>query len=137
MTLSAAIAARPKAWILRLQRARWRLDDGRPRQALTDAHAAGVLEGRDAEGWFLRARALAALGRAAQAEFAVDRALAIAPNLGRAYLLRAEVRRKRGRAAQAIADFRIVNDRFSYLFNEEEKRQVAALLGGRVSEPAQ
>lgn len=126
--LSCAIAERPKAWTLRLQRARWRLDDGRAAEALSDARAAAALEGRDAEGWYLEARALAALGRRAPAEAAADRALAIAPNLGRAYLLRAEVRRALGRAADAVADFRVVHERFPYLFNEAERTAVAALL---------
>lgn len=128
-SLDAALKGRPKAWTLRLQRARWELEDGRPKQALADAKAAAALEGRDAEGWFLEARALAALRRTAPALAAVDRALAIAPNLGRAYLLRAELRRALGRAAEAVADFRVVHERFPYLFNEEERAAVAALLG--------
>ncbi|MEQ1920302.1 MAG: tetratricopeptide repeat protein, partial [Elusimicrobiota bacterium] len=109
--LSAAIAERPKAWTLRLQRARWRLDDGRAEQALSEARAAAALEGRDAEGWYLEGLALSSLGKSVQAEAAVDRALAIAPNLGRAYLLRAEVRRALGRADDAVADFRVVHER--------------------------
>ena len=128
-TLRGALNERPKAWTLRLQRARWRLDDGRPAEALADARAAAALEGRDAEGWYLEARALAALGRQAPAEAAVDRALAIAPNLGRAYLLRAEVRRALGRSEDSVADFRVVHERFPYLFNGEELKAVAALLG--------
>ena len=127
--LNAALAERPKAWTLRLQRARWRLDDGRPAEALADARAAAALEGRDAEGWYLEARALSALGRGAQALAAVDRALSIAPNLGRAYLLRAEVRRTLGRPDDAVADFRVVHERFPYLFNGEQRKAVAALLG--------
>ena len=119
---------RPKAWTLRLQRARWRLDDGRPAQALADARAAAALEGRDAEGYFLEARALASLKRPAPALVAVDRALAIAPNLGRAYLLRAELRRALGRSEESVADFRVVHERFPYLFNVDERKAVAALL---------
>jgi len=126
--LNEAISMRPKAWTLRLQRARWRLDDGRPAAALADARAAAALEGRDAEGWYLEARALAALNKSAAAESAVDRALAIAPNLGRAYLLRAEVRRSLGRAEDAVADFRVVHERFPYLFNGDQRKVVAALL---------
>jgi tetratricopeptide (TPR) repeat protein len=127
--LASALKDRPKAWTLRLQRARWRLDDGRPAEALADARAAAALEGRDAEGWFLEARALAALRKNAQAEAAIGRALEIAPNLGRAWLLRAEVRRALGRAEEAVSDFRVVHDRFPYLLNEEERARMAALLG--------
>lgn len=126
--LAAALKDRPKAWTLRLQRARWRLEDGRAGEALADARAAAALEGRDAEGWYLEALALSGLKRHAPAEAAVDRALAIAPNLGRAYLLRAEVRNALGRPQDAVADFRVVHERFAYLFNEEQRSRVAALL---------
>lgn len=126
--LAETLAARPKAWTLRLQRARWALEDGEPARALSEARAAAALEGRDADGYFLEAAALARLGRWAEAERAVERALAIAPNQGRAYLLRAEVRRARGRAAESVADFRVVHERFPYLFNDEERARVAALL---------
>jgi tetratricopeptide (TPR) repeat protein len=127
--LDLALAQRPKAWTLRLQRARWRLDDGRPRESLAEARAAAALEGRDAEAYFLEARALAALARWREAEAAVEKSLAVAPNQGRAYLLRAEIRRARGRAAAAVEDFRLVRERFPYLFNEDESASVAALLG--------
>lgn len=126
--LSAALRERPKAWTLRLQRARWRLEDERFEGALREARAAAALEGRDADGWFLEARALAGLGREAEAEAAVDRALSIAPNLGRAYLLRAQLRQAQGRSREAVADFRLVHERFPYLFNDEERGRVAALL---------
>jgi Flp pilus assembly protein TadD len=126
--LAKALNERPKAWTLRLQRARWRLADGRPADALAEARAAEDLEGRDAEGHFLEAGALAALGRWAHAESAVERALAVAPNLGRAYLLRAEVRRALGRDDDAVADYRVVHERFPYLFNDDQRARVAALL---------
>jgi hypothetical protein len=45
-------------------------------------------------------------------------------------LLRGEARRRRGRAAEALADFRTVHEKFPYLFNEEQRRLVAALLEG-------
>lgn len=126
--LDAALRERPKAWTLRLQRARWRLDDGRAREGLAEARAASALEGRDAEAYTLEARALAALGRWREAEAAVEKALAIAPNQGRNYLLRAEIRNGLGRAGDAVADFRLVRERFPYLFNDEERERVAALL---------
>jgi tetratricopeptide (TPR) repeat protein len=126
--LTETLAERPKAWTLRLQRARWRLEDGRPAEALAEARAAAALEGRDAEGYFLEAFALTALERWAEAAAAVEKTLVIAPNQGRAYLLRAEIRRAQGRAEGAVADFRVVQERFPYLFNDEQRARVAALL---------
>jgi tetratricopeptide (TPR) repeat protein len=126
--LAETLAERPKAWTLRLQRARWRLDDGRPAEGLVEARAAAALEGRDAEGYFLEARALAALARWHEADGAIERTLVIAPNQGRAYLLRAEIRRALGRADDAVADFRVVHERFPYLFNDAQRATVAALL---------
>ncbi len=126
--LADSLAERPKAWTLRLQRARWLLDDGRAAAGLREARAAAGLEGRDAEGYFLEARALSALGRWPEADAAIERTLVIAPNQGRAYLLRAEIRRALGRADAAVADFRVVHERFPYLFNDEQRAAVAALL---------
>ncbi|MDE2142592.1 MAG: tetratricopeptide repeat protein [Elusimicrobia bacterium] len=126
--VSDALTERPKAWTLRLQRARWALEDGAFARALTEARAAGALEGRDADAYFLEAAALARLGRWMEAERAAERTLTIAPNQGRAYLLRAEIRRALGRAADSVADFRVVHERFPYLFNDEERARVAALL---------
>ena len=56
-------------------------------------------------------------------------ALTVSPHLGRAYLLRAEIRRRKGHAEDALKDFRTVYERFPYLFNAEERGRVAALLG--------
>ena len=127
--LAETLAGRPKAWTLRLLRARWLLEDGRPAAALAEARAAAALEGRDAEGYYLEALSLATLERWAEADAAVEKTLTIAPNQGRAYLLRAEIRRALGRAEGAVADFRVVQDRFPYLFNDEQRARVAALLG--------
>ena len=126
--LDAVLRERPRAWKLRLQRASWRLEQGRAAEALDDARRAQGLEGRDADGWFLEARALAALGRWKGAQTAVEKTLAIAPNLGRAYLLRAEIKRALGRSGEAVADFGVVLERFPNLFNEEERARVGALL---------
>lgn len=126
--LEETLRARPKAWTARLQRARWRLDDGKPVEGLAEARAAAGLEGRDAEAYLLEARALSALKRWTQAGTAVERALAIAPNNGRAYVLRAEIRRALGRADDAVADFRIAFERFPHLFNADERGRAAALL---------
>jgi len=116
-------------WALHL-RAELRLEQGNAREALRALREADRFEGRHAEGFYLTARARFALGQWAAAEAASDRALESSPGLGRALLLRAEARRRRGRAAEAVADFRAVHDKFPYLFNEEQRRRVAALLDG-------
>ena len=59
----------------------------------------------------------------------VDKALRVSPHLGRALLLRAEIRRRQGRAAEALADWTTVFDKYPYLLNAEERGRVAALLG--------
>ncbi|MFI5346171.1 MAG: tetratricopeptide repeat protein [Elusimicrobiota bacterium] len=128
MVLAETLSERPKAWTLRLQRSRWALDDGDARRALAEARAAAALEGRDADGYFLEAAALSRLGRWKEASDAAEKTLTIAPNQGRAYLLRAEIRRALGRAEEAVADFRVVHERFPYLFNDEQRGAVAALL---------
>jgi tetratricopeptide (TPR) repeat protein len=127
-SLAEVLAERPKSWTLRLQRARWALEDGAPERALAEARAASSLEGRDAEAYVLEAASLARLGRWAEAEAPIEKALAVAPNLGRAYLVRAEIGLARGRAADSVADFRVVHERFPYLFNDEQRARVAALL---------
>lgn len=127
-SLARALAERPRAWTLRLQRARWLLEDGKAARALAEARRAASLEGRDADGWFLEARALAALRRWREAASAVERALEIAPNLGRALLLRGIIRRALGRADEAVADFGLALTRFPHLFNDEERARAGALL---------
>jgi len=116
-------------WALHLL-AELRLDQGDPREALKALRSADRFEGRHAEGCYLTARARFALGQWAAAEAAADEALAISPSLGRALLLRAEARRRRGHDAQAVADFRAALEQHPYLFNEEQRRVVAALLEG-------
>lgn len=118
----------PLHWWALHQRAELRLEAGRAREALKDLRAAEAFEGRHAEGFFLGARARLALGDLAAAESEADKALEVSPNFGRALLLRAEIRRARGRAEAAVEDFRGVYERFPYLFNEEQRARVAALL---------
>jgi tetratricopeptide (TPR) repeat protein len=115
-------------WVLHL-RAELRLEEGRAKDALRDLKAAERCEGRHADGYYLAARARLALGDARGAEAEIAKALTISPNMGRAYLLRAEVRRRLGRAGAVLADYRVVYERFPALFNAEERGRVAALLG--------
>lgn len=117
-------------WALHL-RARFWLELRRPRRALADLEKADSYEGRHADGHHLAARALLALGRLAEAEGEVEKALRVSPHLGRALLLRAEIRRRQGRAAEALEDWKTVFEKFPYLLNADERGRVAQLLGGR------
>ncbi|MBI3566035.1 MAG: tetratricopeptide repeat protein [Elusimicrobia bacterium] len=115
-------------WVLHL-RAELLMERGRPKDALKDLKAAERCEGRHADGYYLCARAKLALGDARGAEAEIGKALTISPNMGRAYLLRAEARRRQGKADAVLADYRVVLERFPFLFNEEERGRVSALLG--------
>jgi tetratricopeptide (TPR) repeat protein len=114
-------------WVLH-QRAEFLLESGRPKAALRDLKAAERCEGRHADGYYLCGRAKLALGDARGAEAEIGKALTISPNMGRAYLLRAEARRRLGKADAVLSDYRVVLERFPFLFNEEERGKVAALL---------
>ena len=114
-------------WVLH-QRAELLLEAGRPSAALTDLKAAERCEGRHADGYYLTARARLALGDARGADQEIGKALVISPNMGRAYLLRAEARRRLGRGDSVLADYRVVLEKFPHLFNDEERGRVAALL---------
>jgi len=114
-------------WVLH-QRAEFLLEAGRPRAALSDLMAAQRCEGRHADGYYLTARARLALGDARGADAEISKALIISPNMGRAYLLRAEARRRLGRGDAVLADYRVVLEKFPHLFNDEERGRVAALL---------
>lgn len=118
----------PLHWWALHQRAGLRLELGRAKEALKDLKTAEAFEGRHAEGFFMGARARLMLGQHAAAEAEADKALEVSPNFGRALLLRAEIRRARGRSDAAVADYRAVYERFPYLFNEEQRGRVAALL---------
>jgi predicted Zn-dependent protease len=114
-------------WVLQL-RAELRLEEGRPGPALADLRAAQRCEGRHADGYFLSARAHLALGDVRGGQREVEKALAIAPNMGRAYLLRAQARGLLGRCAGVLADYRVVAERFPVLLNDDQRSRVAALL---------
>lgn len=114
-------------WALHL-RARLLLEQGHAKRALADLSRADSYEGRHADGHHLAAQALLALGRLEDAEAEIEKALRVSPHLGRALLARAEIRRRQGRAAEALADWRLVLQRFPYLLNAEERGRVAALL---------
>lgn len=127
--LSALIGRLPDPhWALFL-RAELRLENDQPRRALSDVLKATAVEGRHADGYFLEARARLAQGDVGGAQTAVDKVLELSPHLGRAYLLRAEIRQRRGQGSQALEDYRQVLGRFPYLFNPEERRRVAELVG--------
>ncbi len=123
------IQGTPQHWWALHLRARFALELGRPKKALGDLARADSYEGRHADGHHLAAQALVALGDFAEAEIEVDKALRVSPHLGRALLLRAEIRRLQGRAAEALADWKTVYEKFPYLLNSEERRRVATLLG--------
>jgi len=126
--ISEIIAGTPAHWWALHLRARFSLELGRPRKALADLARADSYEGRHADGHHLAAQALVALGELAEAEAEVDKALRVSPHLGRALLLRAEIRRRQGRAAEALADWKTVFEKFPYLLNAEERQRVAILL---------
>ncbi len=116
-----------KWWPLQ-QRAQFHLESGRFKEAVKDVRAALRSEGRHAEGWYILAQALTELGDNAGAFDAVEKALIISPNMGRAYLLRARIRQSQGRHEGVLGDYRTVYERFPYLFNAEQKREVEELL---------
>ncbi len=116
-------------WVLH-QRAELLMECGRPKEALRDLKAAERCEGRHADGYYLCARAKLALNDPRGAEAEIGKALTISPNMGRAYLLRAEARRRLGKADAVLSDYRVVLERFPFLFNEEERGRVTALLRG-------
>jgi len=124
------IVGTPQHWWALHLRARFALELGRPKKALEDLARADSYEGRHADGHHLAAQAQVALGNLAEAEAEVDKALRVSPHLGRALLLRAEICRLQGRAAEALADWKTVYEKFPYLLNNEERGRVAALLRG-------
>ncbi len=126
--LDSVIASKRQVFWAHHLRARFLLESGRPKEALADILKAEASEGRHAEGYHLEAQARLALGQLALADAAVEKALVISPNLGRAYVLRAEIHRRRGRFADVLADYRTVYERFPYLFNTQERERVRVLL---------
>ena len=123
------LAGTPRHWWALHMRARFLLETGRPRRALEDLARADSVEGRHADAHHLAAQARLALGDLPGAAAETEKALRVSPNLGRALLLRAEIRRREGRAAEALEDWKTVWSKFPQLLNAEERAEVAALLG--------
>ncbi len=122
------LADKPKtAWALCL-RARFRSEEGDLKGAVKDLELSMLLDGKSPEAYLALAQAQLQRGRLAEASDAVARCIEIAPNLGRAYLVRAAVSQRAGRLEQVVADYRLVRDAYPYLFNAEDRRKVDALL---------
>ncbi len=115
-------------WWAYAQRAGFRLELGRAREALRDVGVVARFAGRRVENHYLSARARLALSDLPGAEKAIERAIKVSPHLGRAYLLRAEIRRRQGRFDDVVADYRLVKERFAHLLNEDERGEVERLL---------
>lgn len=123
----------PRSWWAELRRGRIWLLLGQPRRALASARLAARYEGRDAQVYLVEAHALMALGKLAEAERAVGRALLISPHLGQAYLLRAAIRQRAGRPVEVLDDYRTVLRDFPYLFNAGEKARIGELLNSHAA----
>jgi tetratricopeptide (TPR) repeat protein len=123
------LAASPRRWQAWQARARILLSLDRAGEALADAARASSLDGRNADNHYLLAQALASKGRWREAEKKADLVLAISENYGRAWLLRAEVRRRRGKIAEAVADYRRALSSFPFLFSAEQRKAAVALVG--------
>ncbi|MBI5629758.1 MAG: tetratricopeptide repeat protein [Elusimicrobia bacterium] len=126
--LEGLLRQRPRLWWAHQERGRFLFELGRGRAALAAFEKAAGLEGRDAESYYLSARVRLELGRAREALSSVEKALAISPNHGRAVILRARINESLGRPELVIQDWRLALDKFDYLFNEEEKGRLKALL---------
>ena len=129
--LDAVLKEKPKtAWAL-VQRARFRCEEGKPRDAVEDLKLSVLLDGKSPEAYLALAQAYLELGELAEAEDAVGRCVEIAPNMGRAYLVRAAVAQKAGHLEQVLADYRLVRDQYPYLFSPEDRERVDALLNAK------
>jgi tetratricopeptide (TPR) repeat protein len=128
-TLDAVIGASPRIWWVLMERARFHLELGSPARALEDIRTAIRYEGRHAECYFLAAQARLALADVKGAGRDVEKAIGLSPNLGSAYLLRAQINLRRGLAERTIADYRLIREKFPYLFNDEQKTRLESLLG--------
>jgi len=122
---------KPKtAWAL-TQRARFRAEEGDGRGAIADLELSLLLDGKAPETYLALAQAQLDLGDLARAADAVAKCLEIAPNMGRAYLVRAAVSQRAGRVEQVVADYRLVRDIYPYLFSPEDRARVDALLDAK------
>ena len=126
--LARVLRAKPKTWWVYHARARFHLQAGSPARAAADVAEAMAYEGRHADGYYLEAQAKLGLDDLAGAARALERTLTISPNMGRAYVLRAQVRERQGRPEEALADYRVVVEKFPYLFNADELRRAREAL---------
>lgn len=126
--LAGILKENPRCWQAWQERARAALAKGRGNEGLRCARRAAALDGRNADNHLLTAQSLLLLGRLRAAETEIDLVLAISSHHGRAWLLRAEIRSRLGRQADAIADYRRVLGEFPFLFNDEQRRRIESLL---------
>ncbi len=123
------LRVRPRCSPAWLELSRCEFESGRARKALGFARKAAALDGRNADNRLLVAQALLALGRARAAQREADVVLAISPHQGRAWLTRAQARAILGQSDAARADYRHALAAFPFLFNDDQRRQVTALVG--------
>ncbi|MBI3554103.1 MAG: tetratricopeptide repeat protein [Elusimicrobia bacterium] len=133
--LEGVLKSKPKTpWAYYL-RAKFELQRGRPRAALKSLERALLLDGKYPEAYLLLAQAKLSLRDLPGARAAVSRCIEIAPNLGRAYVVRAAVNEGAGRGDEVVADYRKALREFPYLFNPEQRSRMEDLLGGRLATP--
>jgi len=108
--------------------ARLDLAAGRRASARAALGRALRLDGKNAEAHLMLATLKLSRGDARGAFAAAARCVEVAPNLGRAYLARAEASRALGRPADALADYRRVLAEFPYLLNDAQRARAEELL---------
>jgi tetratricopeptide (TPR) repeat protein len=103
-------------------------DDRQYGAAEKELNMALLLDGKYPEAYLLLSQVLLARGKAKAALTAAQRCVDVAPNLGRAYVIRAAANMNLGHADAALADYRKVLSEFPYLLNPEQKAEAEALL---------
>ncbi|MBI5629759.1 MAG: tetratricopeptide repeat protein [Elusimicrobia bacterium] len=122
------LAAKSKIpWAYHLE-ARMDFSQGRYRRAVEKLKTALLLDGKYPEAYLLLAQVHLAREDLKKARAAAERCLEIAPNMGRAYAVRAEICRAAGRPEKAIEDYRRLLADFPYLLNDEQCREMEARL---------
>jgi tetratricopeptide (TPR) repeat protein len=128
--IDAVLARHPgTAWAHQLK-AEFLARQGKLRPSLRSSEAALRLDGKYPEAYLLLSSVRLELGDSSGARDAAQRCVDVAPNLGRAYVARAQAAFARGRFAEAVADYRRVVRDHPYLFNEQEMGRIRGLLGG-------
>ncbi len=126
--LDAVLEEKPKTpWVWYL-RARFEHEAGRSKGALAPLKRALLLDGKYPEAYLLLAQVKLALKDLRGARDAADRCVEIAPNLGRAYVVRAAVNEAAGRGAEVLKDYRTALKDFPYLFNPEQRAELEKVL---------